>query len=350
MKKLQDTEYMYGSTRVRVLENRIPSGDRILALCDAKSVGEVMSRLSELGISPAEGDSRQNASPEAVSKAREAMLMGLMRQAFLDVEEAAPDPEVFAWLRYPYDCNNIKMALKCRVRSLGAEETGAMMFDFGSVTPSSVIEAVRDEKYDALPPCFREAAEKAAAAFQETGDPRRIDSLLDCACFRGMTEAAAATGEPALIRWMQAKTDLLNAVITLRILRMRRGEMGRLFLEDSLLPGGTLDRGFFLTAYNGGEDALWTALGSGRMPSWVVSFAKRAEKSGMTLASVEKALDDSWTELIRADAKAPFGASVLAGYILGWETAVKNIRIVLAAKEAGLEAAATRERVRESYV
>ena len=165
-----------------------------------------------------------------------------------------------------------------------------------------------------------------------------------------MSKAAEASGEPALIRWMQAKTDLVNAVITLRIGRMRRGEMGRLFLEDSLLPGGTLTSAFFLDLYGGGEEKLWAALGANGMPAYMQSLVKRAGRVGASPAAVEKALDDSWLELVRKDAKAPFGAAVPAGYICGWETAVKNIRIVLAAKEAGLSGATVRERVRDSYV
>lgn len=340
---------MYGTTRVRALENRIPGTDRMNLLCDAKNVAEVMSRLADCGITPPEEDAH-NTSPEAVSRRREQMLMNLMRNAFNDVEEAVPDPAVFSWMRYPYDCNNIKMAIKCHQRAISPEETADMMFDFGTVPPQTVTEAVVSGQYDALPAAFAEAAGKAAVGFLETGDPRRIDAVLDRACFLSMSKAAEASGEPALIRWMQAKTDLQNAVITLRIGRMRRGEMGRLFLEDSLLPGGTLTSAFFLDLYGGGEEKLWAALGANGMPDYMQSFVKRAGRVGASPAAVEKALDDSWLELVRKDAKAPFGAAVPAGYICGWETAVKNIRIVLAAKEAGLSGATVRERVRDSYV
>ena len=54
--------------------------------------------------------------------------------------------------------------------------------------------------------------------------------------------------------------------------------------------------------------------------------------------------------LVREGARIPFGAPVAGGYLIGCETAVKNIRIVLAAKEAGLDTSVLRERVRLSYV
>lgn len=349
MKKLNDTEYMYSSTRVRSLEQRLPGWDRMMALCDAKNVADVMSRLSEYGIAPAEDDLSRKGDPEAVSRAREDMLMGLLRTAFTDVEEAVPDPAVVSWLRYPYDCNNIKMALKCLVRHIDAAEARTMLFDFGSVAPEAVLETVRDGSYAALPPFFAEAAAKASTAYAETGDPRFIDTVLDRACYAGMNAAANATGVPALIRWMQVKTDLTNAVITLRILRMRRGDLGSAFLSEALLPGGTVNADFWADVYAAGEEHFRESLSAARCKH-LDSFAGKLDKAGKSLSAVEKALDDTYMEAVRADARAPFGAAVAAGYILGWEAAVKNIRIVLAAKEAGLDSAAARGRVRDSYV
>ena len=45
-----------------------------------------------------------------------------------------------------------------------------------------------------------------------------------------------------------------------------------------------------------------------------------------------------------------FGAAVVGGYLVGCETSVKNIRIILAAKDAGLAPDVIRERIRVSYV
>ena len=53
---------------------------------------------------------------------------------------------------------------------------------------------------------------------------------------------------------------------------------------------------------------------------------------------------------MREGARVSFGAEVPAGYLVGVETSVKNIRIILAAKDAGLSSDVLRERIRESYV
>ena len=74
------------------------------------------------------------------------------------------------------------------------------------------------------------------------------------------------------------------------------------------------------------------------------------EGTPRSLAAVEKAADDLYMERVRKDAKIPFGSPVVGGYLVGWETAVKNVRIILAAKDAELSPAVIRERIRLSYV
>jgi vacuolar-type H+-ATPase subunit C/Vma6 len=46
----------------------------------------------------------------------------------------------------------------------------------------------------------------------------------------------------------------------------------------------------------------------------------------------------------------PFGAEVAVGYLIGVEYAVKNLRILLVAKETGADTATLNGRLRENYV
>ncbi len=337
MKRLQPTEYMYASARIRALENHLVGRERMEILIEARTADEVMDRLAEYGYTPAEADGAIPAG-EAVSAAREGMLLAILREAYAEVEGTVPDPNQFRYFRYPYDCNNIKVALKCAIRGISPAE---LLFDFGTVPADRVEECLREGKYDAFPGALAAAIPVAKEAFDKTADPRRIDTVLDRACYEAML-ADAAKGDPVLLGWLTARIDLTNILITLRILRMG---VGSAFLEEALLPGGTLKHAFFEEAYAGGESRLWEAL----MPT---AYGKLAAVEGdpRPLAAVEKAADDLYVDKVRKEAKIPFGASVAGGYLVGCEVAVKNIRIVLAAKDAGLDTIALRERIRESYV
>ena len=346
MKKLQATEYTYASARLRALESRIIGRERVEVLIEARSADEVMDRLAEYGLKPAEETEGIHVAGislgETVSATREAMLLEVLRQAYGEAEAAVPDPALFRYFRYPYDCNNIKAAIKCAIRGISPSD---MLFDFGTVPADRVETLIREGDYKAWPAAMAEAIPEAREAYDKTGDPRRIDTVLDKACYADMLTAAKATGDETLMGWLAARVDLTNILTTLRLLRMSMGAVGADFLEESLLPGGTLTAAFFMDAYASGEAKLWDAL----IPT-AYDKLSRVEGDPRPLSAVEKACDDLYVEMVREGARIPFGAPVVGGYLIGCETAVKNIRILLAAKDAGLSPEVIRERIRVSYV
>ena len=340
MKKLQPTEYTYASARIRALENRMVGRERIELLVESKNTDEVMNRLAEYGLSPATDETSAADSVETVGAAREGMLLAALREAYGEVESSVPDPALFRYFRYPYDCNNLKVAVKCAIRGISAE---GMLFDFGTVPADEVEEPLREGKYEKFPAAMAAAIPVAREQYDKTGDPRRIDTTLDRACYEDML--AASEGEATLRGWLRARIDLTNILMTLRILRMGMGEIGPGFLAESLLPDGSLPADHLISLCREGEERLWEAL----RPT---PYARLLQVEGdpRPLFAVEKASDDLYMEQVRKDARIPFGAPVVAGYLVGWETAVKNIRIILAAKDANLGTAVLRERIRMSYV
>ena len=342
MKTLQPTEYTYASARIRSLENRLVGRERTEILIESRTPDEVMDRLAEYGYTLPEGADGTVPVGEAISAAREAMLLAVLREAFDEVEAAVPDRSLFRYFRYPYDCNNLKAAIKCAVRGIPAAD---LLFDFGTVPADTVEALLREGKYESLPPHMAAAVPMAKDAYDRTGDPRRIDTVLDNACYADMLAAATETEDATLISWVKAKIDLTNILTTLRILRMGMGGVGEAFLEEALLTGGTLDRAFFTSVYAEGETRFWEALS----PTAYYRLAQ-VEGDPRPLSAVEKACDDLYMNLVREGARIPFGAAVAGGYLIGCETSVKNIRIILAAKDAGLDTTVLRERVRVSYV
>ncbi len=336
MKKTQSTEYMYASSRIHALERYMVGRERIEALSDCRTVEDAIARLSEYGLTLPESDG-------GITPARwEDMLLAALKEAYAEVEASAPDPAPFRAYRYPYDCNNLKAALKCAIRGIPCD---GLLFDFGTVPADAVENVLREGKEaEVYPSAMAHAVSEAREIYSKTADPRSIDAVLDKACYADMLTTLSTLGDATVMGWMQAKIDLLNLLICLRILRMNRGAAGEEFLADTLLPGGTLPPAFFTDAYAAGESGLWAALVS--TPYTALTRLGDAP----SLSVVEKAADDLWMTRVRADAHIPFGAPVIAGYLVGWETAVKNIRILLAAKAAGLSQERLRERIRVSYV
>lgn len=344
MKKINATEYTYASARIRAMENRLVGRERVDVLAGLKTGGDVMTKLSEYGVAPA-AESAENTPAKGASAAmgREEMLTALLRTACEEVAAAVPDPAVFSWFRYPYDCNNIKTVIKCHIRGIDPE---GMLFDFGTVTAEETVRLLTEGKYVAFPTAMAAAIPEAREAYAKTGDPQQIDAILDKACYTDMLSSAESSGSQTILGWIKAKIDLVNIMMCLRILRMKRGETGRNFMNTGLLEGGYLPTTLFGELYDGGEETLWSGLAMGRYSR----FARAVEGTDQSLSAIERCADDHWMFLVREGARVPFGVEVAGGYLIGCETSVKNIRIILAAKDAGLSSDVLKERIRESYV
>lgn len=342
--KLQPTEYMYGSARVRAMENNILGREKLDFIVDAKSSAEAIAKLAEYGYKSEKKDGSDfYVGADAGSALCEDVLCGILSDAYAEVSDITPDPKVFEWFRYPYDCNNLKLAIKCFIRNIDPTD---MLFDFGTVPACSVTECVKDGNFSMFPKNMAYAAKEAQEEFNKTGDPQRIDMLVDKACYEDMLACAQKSGEEILVGWIKAKIDLTNIMITLRVLRMRSGVVGRMFIDSACLTGGTIDKSFFLAVYNAGEETMWNDLYKTQYSKFAVLVAGK----DLSLAKIEKYADDHWMETVKEAKWIPFGAPVLAGYLVAREYEVKNIRMILAAKDAGLSSDVIRERLRESYV
>jgi V/A-type H+-transporting ATPase subunit C len=330
------TDYMYGSARLRAKELALIGRERIETLLACDSVERLWERLIEFGVTPVTDAS-------SGERLREETLLSLLRESYREVCELFPDdPSLRLWL-YQYDCNNVKAAIKGFVRGIDAR---SMMFDFGTLSIDDVLAMVRENRFDALPTEMSKAATIAVAEYAKTKNPQLIDLYLDRACYADMLADAKASGIELAARLVESRIDLVNIQIVVRILRIRRDEAGRALLKDAFLEGGHLSLAQLVDWFDGGEDVLWDRL----FYSDYYRLAQVVQSGDRSLTAIECALDDEWMHRIQEVKLIPYGAEVAIAYLLAHEYEVRNLRILFAAKSAGLAVDTTRERIRESYV
>lgn len=329
-------EYLYDSARIRSLEVGLIGRERLEQLLAAKTLPETVQRLSEMGIA-VEHD------PDSGRFLREETLLAILQRAYAQVVSELPDDKALRLWLYPYDCNNIKAAIKGFFRKL---DPRPMMFDFGTVDTENAVRMVQSNDFSGLPRAMQQTAAEAMESFSKNRDPQRIDLPLDAACYADMLAAARESGEQFAERLVRAKIDLTNLLTAVRVLRMKSGELGRLLLRDALIAGGELSEKELIIWCEDGEETLWEKLfyGSYGMLSRAIGASDRS------LTAIERCIDNAWMELIREAKMIPYGAEVLIGYLLAREYEVKNLRILLAGKELGLPTETVRERMRDSYV
>jgi V/A-type H+-transporting ATPase subunit C len=329
-------DYLFGSANIRTLEHAIIGRDRIERLLNAKTTDEAYALLEEYGVSIVRGE-------DGGAVAREETLLGILKKAYARVTALAPDsPALRLWL-YPYDCNNLKAAIKAFVRGI---DPSPMLFDFGTVPAKQIVRMVAEKDFQALSPRMQAAAEEAIDAYAKTKNPQAIDLIIDRACYAEMSDAANASDNAFVRRLVQTKIDLLNVTIAVRVLRMSGPESGKPLFEDAFLPGGTLSKEALSAAFAGGEAVLWARL----RRSQYSAFAEEVAKSDGSLRALEKIADNAWMSLVKEVRFVPDGLEVIVAFVAAHEYEVKNLRILLSGKEAGIDTQTIRERIRESYV
>lgn len=324
------TDYLYAGARIRAMENALIGRERLNSLSEIRSADELFAALGSYGLDPVLG---ADGKPDA-----EATLLSALSAGFREVAEACGESGLFAFLCYPYDCNNIKAILKCRLRGVPAD---GMLIDAGTVPVDKLFAILDEERYGELPEKMGAAIPAALEAFAKTKNPQEIDLRLDRACFGDMAEAATL---PFAREIVSRRADCTNVLICLRLLRMGATFPMRAAMLAALVPGGTLGESFFTEAFDGGESRLVDMVS---MTALAPLFDIGGER---TLSAVEKNADDLVMEFVKTAKFVPFGAEIPVAYLVALETSVKNLRILVSGKAAGLSADAIRGRFRNSYV
>ena len=349
------TDYMYSSALARAKENHLIGKEGLYRLTDAVSLDAAAAILTEYGYFPP-----LKSTPDA--EERDRLLDDTVKNLLNEIEKVLPvfEDQKFSAvtpLRYQYDCNNLKAAIKC---SITGADPGSMLFEAGTVSGSDAVDFVNGKKniedikpagYSrtaGMPKHMSSAVMAARDAYAESRNPRVIDYILDRACYADMTAVADAMDIPYLTEYIKIKIDSTNILSSLRVLKMYSAGsvMARATLESAILPGGGIDADKLTDAAEGGIDPLIEAIkGDPR-------FEKTAEllSGGETsLSEVEKQLDNTVIGMIKTAKQHSAGAEVPLGYLLGIEGSVRNVRIILAGREAALDPQIIRERLRDSY-
>ncbi|MBE6538153.1 MAG: hypothetical protein E7671_01650 [Ruminococcaceae bacterium] len=325
----KETEYLYASARVRATESRLIGADKLEAAISSKGLAETEALISSLDIGEGKTESADK-------------LGDALSSAYSFIGAISPDDSVAAFLRYAYDCNNIKAALKCFFRGI---DPGEMLFSFGTVSKDEIKEMPVKGDFSALPKNMSEAASEAFDAYSETKNPQLIDIILDKACFRDMLSAAEESGEDFIVSLTRKKIDLVNIMMCVRTARMGGGFAEREVLHSSLISGGELDVETLFASES--EEDIALILRGGEYDG--VSELMLSGRD-VTLAELECACDNIYMTAVKRTKYIPFGASVLCSYLIAVEYEIKNLRIIHAGKLAGLSPDKIRERVRLSYV
>ena len=323
----KDTDYLAISARIRAMENRLLSRERMDRMIEARDEAEAMKILAECGYNEAVG------LDGALAQAR--------AEVFKDMEQGAPDPRLVEVFQIKYDYHNAKAILKAQ--AMGSDPQRLLLAG-GRYDPLWLWDGWKREALSGVSEAFRRSLEQAKAALAEGGDPQQADLILDRACYGEMARLASELQSPFLQGYVRLAVDVANLRAAVRVARMgREGE----FLRQVLLPGGNISE---LSIAGARGDALGEVFRSGPLAQAADLGARLAQPGGGSLTAFERECDNALTAYLAAARRIPFGEEAVIGYLYAKELEFTAILAIFAGRAAGLDGDTIRSRLRETYV
>ena len=330
-KTIRDTDYLAVSARIRAMENRLLTDERMEQLLSARTEEEVTRVLQDCGY-PA----LSAMAPDEM----DAALSAVRRETLEDLGDGVPDAGYLDVFKLQYDYHNAKAILKAA--AMGTDPA-SMLTELGRVPAEELREAVRTGEYGALPPMLAAAVAEARDVLDTTRDPQLCDVLLDRWSFREELAAAEDAGSEFLTGYVRTRIDSANLRSLVRTLRMGKDAD---FLRGVLVEGGELstDAVAAVAADRGrGLAELYapTALGK-------AAEAGAEALRGGPLTEFEKLCDEAVDGYLAGAQLIPFGEAPLVAYLAARDTEITNLRILLLGRRAGLAPEVIRSRLRRS--
>lgn len=330
--KLTDTNYLYLSSAVACFEMSLIEGDKLEKMIDAKGFDESFAIAADAFSSHIE--------QKYGAENYENMLSAEILYAYEETEKlllsAGGETGVLKPLKYAYDCQNLKSCIKCEALKISPN---GMLFSCGNIPSEEVVTAVNSRNFSVFSPNICIAAPSAIEEFAASGDPQKIDIILDKAAFADMKEQSEKIGLAYLSQLCAAKADICNIMTFVRCIR---SGSGRKLFEEMFLPGGTaaLELEFFTSIFGDGEERLFSMLSNS------LAYDKLTDSANKSLGEIEKLCDEIYLQTALGARTISFGAEKAVMYIIEKENEIRNIRIVLAGKKSGLSPENLRERIR----
>lgn len=327
MSHRKDTDYLAISARIRAMENRLLTRERMDRMIDARDDGEAMKVLAECGYNDAAG--------------LDTALLQARAEVFQDMEHSAPDPRLVEVFQIKYDYHNAKAILKAQAMNT---EPDRLLLSGGRYDPKELLEGWRREELRGCSPIFARAMAQAKVVLAESHDPQKADLLLDRACYEEMAQLAKELESPFLQGYVRLMVDVANLRTAVRVYRM--GKEGD-FLRQGLLPGGNVSEQTIASARG---EALGEVFRSGTLAQAAELGAKLLQPGGESLTAFERECDNALTAYLATARRVPFGEETVIGYLYAKEQEFTAIRSIFAGRAAGLDGDLIRARLRETYV
>ena len=316
----------YACGRVGVLRRNALHTAQLERLQSAKSYGEALRALTDIGFAAADTSDFQMAADQHVRNACEL------------IRAVTPNPAVTDSFLLRYDVHNLKVLVKARYLA----QKPTFLSACGTLPIDKLRHAVAERNYAVLPAKLKQGMSALEKRIAVHFDPMLVDTELDKAMYRQIFENLASHQDAGkAITYFRAKVDLQNFMMLLRLHGM--GKDAALF-QDVALEGGTVPLRVWSASLTDHERL---ARQLQRYSQRLYQAALAASLEPAKLPAMEKEADDYLYSLFQDARYASDSLDVLLSYLLQKQREATDVRLILAGKLNGFAEEAINERMRE---
>lgn len=311
--RYNELDYTYAVARLRALETHLIGTGELEKLLNASTADDAAKSLVSLGWKN--------------GRDFEEMLYYELEGVF-SLLESLGGGDFLKTQRVKYDYHNLKVLIKSELTKQDGDE---ILVDFGNIKASVMKSAVINRDYRELTEAMAEAIPLAYERYSRVADAQLVDIILDSALFKDMWDYAQSQPEGKILSLIKMQIDMYNIKTFVRVRKMGKTHG---FIETVIAEGGDIPPGFYISRVNAS------------MESDGGVFEKTPYAKAFQGENLELELDNMFMEKVKGARLGAFGLAPLAAYFWMKENEIRNVRIILTCKNAGIDEDVIRKRLR----
>ena len=322
---MKNKDHLFAVASIRAKENALLSKSDLEQLINAESYNKAVSLLGEKGYDIKSGDDYS------------AALDNELGETWNYVNSSAPETEALKALIIKNDFQNLKAILKSEAMEYDAK---GYLVEPCVIDKDELFEKVSSRNFNELPEYIAATAKKAMDVLSKTESAQMCDAVIDTAALEAIISFAKSSADEILIAYANEYCVCANIKTAFRAIKTGKSSV---FLNTAIAQNDIIDKKDFIDAALSGMEGFFEYLSSNDLNDYKEALEKSA-------SSFEKYCDDKMLGIIRKAKMTIFGLSPLAAYFIAKETEIKDLRIILSAKQSFVSSDIIRERMRETYV
>ncbi len=328
------TDYIFPSALIRSREKKLIKEEQFRSMTDSGSLDEICSAIQNAGYGsetlPFRLDTYQQVLKDENSN------------IFNEIKELSESYEGLNVLIYVNDYHNIKVFIKAEL--LGIDRSDIILNN-GTIPAKVMEEAVRDRKATFVTDYMHDAVMESAEVFGRTRDPQYVDFVCDKYCFMEINRAAEASNNEFIKGYIKLWIDTINLKTYLRVKSLGYGKS---YFQDVFVPGGDMDLVTYTKVYEADAQNFAARFNASDLHDAITAGREHLDKTG-DYSVIEKLCDNALVDYIKGAQRISYGVEVLFAYLVAKQMEIKNIRILMAGKIAGMSPEKIAERIRKTY-